>query len=133
MRRKIVLRSADGLGDVEEMLFGMEHVDNLDHVREVLVGDVPDPRRPVSEDGPAPQNPHRSITRKTRLTKGASSLSGSRVTIGSISTLWLTDRASRTGGIELDDLPFILSDLAPQALDLSGLDHEAGQFAPQHT
>ena len=46
--------AVDGLGDLEQMPFGVEDVDDLDRVGEVLVGEVPDPRRAIAEDDPAP-------------------------------------------------------------------------------
>ena len=44
----------DGLGDLEQMPLGVEDVDDLDRVGEVLVGEVPDPRCAIAEDNPAP-------------------------------------------------------------------------------
>ena len=41
--------SVDGLGDLEQMALGVEDVDDLDGVGEVLVGEVPDPWRAVAE------------------------------------------------------------------------------------
>ena len=43
----------DGLGDLEQMALGVENVDDLGGVGEVLVGEVPDPWRTVAEDDPA--------------------------------------------------------------------------------
>ena len=51
--RKIAPGPVKGIGDVEDVLPGMEDVDDLDRVRDMLVGEVPDPGRPVPEDGPA--------------------------------------------------------------------------------
>ena len=45
--------AVDGLGDLEQMALGVEDVDDLGGVGEVLVGKVPDPRRTVAEDDPA--------------------------------------------------------------------------------
>ena len=52
--RKVAPLPVDGLGDVEHVLFRVEHVHDLDRVRDMLFGEVPDPGRPVSEDDPAP-------------------------------------------------------------------------------
>ena len=38
---------------LEHMALGVENIDDLDGVGEVLVGEVPDPRRAVAEDGMA--------------------------------------------------------------------------------
>ena len=42
--------SVDGFGDVEQVLFGVEDIDDLDGGGEMLVGPVPDPRGAVAED-----------------------------------------------------------------------------------
>ena len=43
----------DGLGDVPEVAFGVEDVDDLDRIGETLVGEGPDPGCAVAEDDPA--------------------------------------------------------------------------------
>ena len=43
----------DGLGNLEQMALGVEDVDDLDGIGEVLVGEVPDPRRAVAQHDPA--------------------------------------------------------------------------------
>ncbi len=42
--------AVDGLGNVEQLLLGVEDIDDLDGVGEMLVGPVPDPRGVVAED-----------------------------------------------------------------------------------
>ena len=42
--------SIEGLGDFEEMAFGVEDVDDLDGTGEVFIGEVPDPCGAVAED-----------------------------------------------------------------------------------
>ena len=52
--RKVAPRPVDGLGDIEHVLFRVPYVYDPDRVRDMLFGEVPDPRRPVPEDDPAP-------------------------------------------------------------------------------
>ena len=44
-------RLVDGLGDVREVLLGVEAVNDLNGVGEVFVGEVPDPLGPIAEHG----------------------------------------------------------------------------------
>ena len=73
--------SIDGLGDIEQVAFGVEAIDNLHGAGEVLVGQVPDPGGSVAEDDAAlgRLKPRRSASRMTRRTKGAGSGSVSRL------------------------------------------------------
>ena len=41
--RQVGARTIDGLGDVREVLLGVEAVNDLNSVGKVLVGEVPDP------------------------------------------------------------------------------------------
>ncbi len=45
--------SIQRLGDIEDVLLGVEDIDALDGVRHMLVGEVPDPGRAIAEDDPA--------------------------------------------------------------------------------
>jgi hypothetical protein len=42
--------TVDGFGDVGEVLFGVEEVDDLDDLREVHLGELPDPRGTISKE-----------------------------------------------------------------------------------
>ena len=41
--------AVDGLGDIEDVLLGVKDVDDLDRVGQILVGEVSDPGRAVTE------------------------------------------------------------------------------------
>ncbi|PJB46578.1 MAG: hypothetical protein CO108_05560 [Deltaproteobacteria bacterium CG_4_9_14_3_um_filter_63_12] len=85
----------DRLGAVGEVLVDVEAVEDLNGVRELLGGEVPDPRGAVAEDDAA-----RGLLEASRTTRRANSegsLSASRVAALSIAAEYVLEPSSRTG------------------------------------
>ena len=51
--RHVGAGDVDRLGDVPQVLLGVEQIDDLDGAGEQLVGDAPDPQRAVAQHDPA--------------------------------------------------------------------------------
>ncbi len=49
---EIAVLSVECRGDIEQMLLGVEAIDNLDGIRHMLAGDVPYPGSTVTKDNP---------------------------------------------------------------------------------
>jgi hypothetical protein len=79
--------AVDGLGNVEQMLLGVEDIDDLDGVGEMLVGPVPDPRGAVAEDDLPGDSVEAAASGFTNGAKGEGTVSVSRLATDSMAAL----------------------------------------------